>query len=184
MPKTIPADAMERLIASREQFLSYIQRRVESRVVAEDILQAAFVRGVERGGEIRDAESVVSWFYRVLGNAVIDHYRHKSVESRGLEEWAKELEVQVEPSPDSKQAICGCVNKLLSELKPEYQSALKSVEMEEESLKEYAEQAGITAENAAVRVHRARHALLKQVRKTCGACAEHNCLDCDCGHGK
>ncbi|MCU1285051.1 MAG: DNA-directed polymerase specialized sigma subunit, sigma24-like protein [Acidobacteriales bacterium] len=173
---------MERLIASREQFLAYIQRRVGSRVVAEDILQSAFVRGVQRGGEIRDSESVVAWFYRVLGNAVIDHHRHNAVESRGLEEWAKELEVQVEPSPDSKHEICGCVNKLLSELKPEYQSALKSVEMDEASLKEYAESSGITAENAAVRVHRARQALLKQVRNTCGACAEHMCVDCNCRH--
>ena len=39
---------------------------------------------------------------------------------------------------------------------------------------------GITSGNAAVRVHRAREALRKQVRTACGSCAEHGCLDCHC----
>ncbi|MGZ7100373.1 MAG: RNA polymerase sigma factor, partial [Candidatus Angelobacter sp.] len=38
----------------------------------------------------------------------------------------------------------------------------------------------ITAENAAVRVHRARKALRRQVELPCGTCAEHGCLDCHC----
>jgi RNA polymerase sigma-70 factor (ECF subfamily) len=173
-------DALDRLFANREQFLSYIERRVESRAVAEDILQAAFVRGIERGGEIRDSESVVAWFYRVLRNAVIDFYRHKDVEGKALEQWSKELEAQVEPHPADRLEICECVSKLLAEMKPEYRTALKNVEMEGHSLKQFATEAGITPENAAVKVHRARQALLKQVRKTCGACAEHQCVDCNC----
>jgi len=180
MPETISQDALDRLFTNREQFLSYIERRVDSRAAAEDILQAAFVRGIERGGKIRDSESVVAWFYRVLSNAVIDFYRHKDVEGKALEEWSKGLEGQVEPHAADRLAICECINKLLSDLKPEYRTALKSVEMEEQTLKQFAAEAGITPENAAVKVHRARQALLKQVRKTCGACAEHKCVDCNC----
>jgi RNA polymerase sigma-70 factor (ECF subfamily) len=180
MGGTISIDALDRLIKGREQFLAYIQRRVESRAVAEDILQAAFVRGVERGGELRDSESVVSWFYRILRNAVIDYYRHKGVESRALEAWSEELAVQAQPTNANRTSICACITELFSDLKPEYQAALKYVELEEQTLKEFAKEAGITAGNAAVRVHRAREALVKQVRKTCGACAEHKCLDCNC----
>jgi RNA polymerase sigma-70 factor (ECF subfamily) len=180
MPETISQDALDRLFANREQFLSYIQRRVESRAIAEDILQAAFVRGIERGGDIRDSESVVAWFYRVLRNAVIDFYRHKAVETKALEEWSKELEGQVEPHAADRRAICECVNKLLANMKPEYRTVLKSVEIDDQSLKHFATEAGITPENAAVKVHRARQALLKQIRKTCGACAEHKCVDCNC----
>jgi len=42
---------------------------------------------------------------------------------------------------------------------------------------------GISENNAAVRVHRARQALRKQVQLTCGACATHGCVDCRCQSG-
>src|SRR4249920_3664113 len=82
--------AIQRLVDSHRQFLSFLQRRVESREVAEDILQSAFVRGLERGAEVRDEESAVAWFYRVLRNATIDHYRHRGSTDRALEGWARE----------------------------------------------------------------------------------------------
>ena len=42
-------------------------------------------------------------------------------------------------------------------------------------------EAGLTANNAGVRVFRAREALRRQVARACGTCAEHGCLDCTCG---
>ena len=56
--------AIQRLVESHRQFLSFLEKRVKSRAVAEDILQSAFVRGLERGAELRDEESAVAWFYR------------------------------------------------------------------------------------------------------------------------
>ena len=47
-------------------------------------------------------------------------------------------------------------------LKPEYRDALRVVDLEDGKLSDLAEQSGITAENAAVRVHRARKALRRR----------------------
>jgi RNA polymerase sigma-70 factor (ECF subfamily) len=69
-------------------------------------------------------------------------------------------------------------------LKPEYAEALRIIDLEEGSLNDLAASASITAGNAAVRVHRAREALRKQVRTACGSCAEHGCLDCHCKPGE
>jgi RNA polymerase sigma-70 factor (ECF subfamily) len=88
---SLSAEAVQRLVDSHRQFLSFLEKRVESRAVAEDILQSAFVRGLERGSEVRDEESVVAWFYRVLRNAVIDHYRHRESTERAYEGWGKEF---------------------------------------------------------------------------------------------
>lgn len=44
-------------------------------------------------------------------------------------------------------------------------------------VKAFAEQKGLSASNAAVRVFRAREALKKRVTESCGACAEHGCVD-------
>lgn len=172
--------AIQRLVDSHRQFLAFLQARVESRAVAEDILQSAFVRGLERGGEVRDEESAVAWFYRVLRNAVIDHYRHRASTERALEGWGREFVAHEALEADLKQEICQCVSSLLETLKPDYRDALRIIDLNEGSLNDLARQAGITPGNAAVRVHRAREALRKQVRTVCGSCAEHGCLDCHC----
>jgi hypothetical protein len=48
---------------------------------------------------------------------------------------------------------------------------------------EYASETGMTANNAAVRAHRARQALRRRLAESCGVCAEHGCVDCSCGAG-
>lgn len=178
--KSLSSEVIERLLSSRQQFLRFLQRRVDSKADAEDILQAAFVRGIERGGSLLDNETVIAWFYRLLRNAVIDHYRHKVSARKIMEEWSEHLETIADPSDSLKDGICHCMAALMPELKSEYKQALEIVDLGEGSLSELAEQAAITPTNAAVRVHRARQALKKQVELACGACAEHGCLECGC----
>jgi RNA polymerase sigma-70 factor, ECF subfamily len=177
---SLSPEAIQRLVDHHRQFLAFLQTRVESRAAAEDILQSAFVKGLERGGEVRDEESVIAWFYRILRNAVIDHYRHRASTDRALDGFGKEFVTQESPAAELKQEICACILGLLETLKPEYRDALRTIDVDEGSLNDLAEQAGITSGNAAVRVHRAREALRKQVRVVCGSCAEHGCLDCHC----
>ncbi|MEP6961399.1 MAG: sigma-70 family RNA polymerase sigma factor [Acidobacteriota bacterium] len=175
--------AVQKLVDSHRQFLAFLQARVESRVVAEDILQSAFVKGLERGADVRDEESVVAWFYRILRNAVIDHYRHRGASERAMEKWGQEFVAHEMPDVGVREEVCACVMGLLEGLKPEYRDALRVMDVDEGSLNDLAAKAGITAGNAAVRVHRAREALRKQVTAVCGSCAEHGCLDCHCKPG-
>ncbi|HAN92561.1 MAG: sigma-70 family RNA polymerase sigma factor [Nitrospira sp.] len=172
-------EAIAQLVKGHREFLAFLERRVESRAVAEDILQAAFTRGLERGGDVQD-EKVVAWFYRVLRNAVIDHYRQRSTTARAMEAWGREFPDVQEPEAELRQEICRCVSGLLETLKPEYREALRIVDLEEGKLKDLAQQSGITAENAAVRVHRARAALRRRIEQACGTCSVHGCLDCSC----
>lgn len=173
-------EAVAQLVGAHREFLAFLERRVESRAVAEDILQTAFVRGLEHGAGVQD-EKVVAWFYRVLRNAVIDYYRHRSTSAKVLEAWGRAFTETQEPDSSLRQEICQCVTGLLTTLKPEYQDALRVVDLEDGTLNHLAQQAGITAENAAVRVHRARKALRRQLEQACGTCAEHGCFDCQCG---
>ncbi|MBZ5641912.1 MAG: sigma-70 family RNA polymerase sigma factor [Acidobacteriia bacterium] len=177
--KSLSPQAIAQLVSGHRNFLAFLERRVESRAAAEDILQSAFARGLERGAGVQD-EKVVAWFYRVLRNAVIDHYRHRSTSARAMEVWGRDFTESQEPEAELRQEICECVSGLLATLKPEYQDALRIVDLEERNLSDLAQQSGITAENAAVRVHRARKALRRQVEQACGTCAEHGCLDCGC----
>lgn len=176
---SLSAEAIARLVEGHREFLKFLERRVESKSVAEDILQTAFVRGLESDAAV-DGEKTVAWFYRVLRNAIVDHYRHRSSSTRAMEAWGREFTETLQPSAELRQELCQCVSSLFESLKPEYKNALRIVDLDEGSLADLARQSGITPENAAVRVHRARKALRQHVRKACGTCADHGCFDCQC----
>ena len=173
-------ELLEALLAARGQFVAFVEKRVGSRAEAEDIVQSAFVKGIERGGGIRDSESAIAWFYRVLRNSIIDHYRRNAAAARAGEGWAREVELTIEPQQADLAEICLCVSRLLETLKPEYRSALEAVELSGRSLRQLAEKDQISENNAAVRLHRARAALRQRVAQSCGACATHGCLACTC----
>lgn len=181
LPET-PA-AVARLVANHREFLGFLQARVGGRALAEDILQDAFVRGIGKLASLRDDESAVAWFYRILRNAVVDHHRRHAVSDRRLTAFAAELATTT-PDPELRGAVCQCVARLADNLKPEYAEALRRIEVDGVAVKDYASEAGITSNNAAVRVFRAREALKKQVVRSCGTCAEHGCLECSCGAGQ
>lgn len=173
----LTADVIAVLVANHRDFLAFVQRRVGSRELAEEILQDSFVRNVNKLDTIRD--SAIGWFYRVLRNAIIDHHRRTSAHNRKVEGLA--MEPGSDPDDDElHKVVCKCVAELAGTLKPEYADALTRVEVEGLSVKEYAERIGISSNNAGVRIFRAREALRKQVTRACGTCADHGCLDCTC----
>jgi RNA polymerase sigma-70 factor (ECF subfamily) len=171
--------AIDTLVAAHRDFLAFLERRVESRAVAEDILQSAFARGLEHGAEV-PGEKVVAWFYRILRNAVVDHYRRRATSAKALEAWQREFPDVQQPDAGLHEAICQCISELLTTLKPEYRDALRIVDLDDGKLADLAQTAGITEQNAAVRIHRARAALRRDVQRACGTCAEHGCIDCCC----
>jgi len=173
-------EALAVLAANRRAFLSFLERRVGGREAAEDVLQDAFARSLDKV-PFREGESIVAWFYRVLRNAVIDHYRRAGTSGRALDRLARELDEPIEPALDERDAVCRCVTRLSETLKSEYALALRRIDVDGVSVQEYAAEAGITANNAGVRVFRAREALRKRVVRWCGACAERGCIDCTCG---
>lgn len=175
------AEVVAALVRHHREFLGFVERRVGNRAEAEDILQEAFVRGLDKADSVRDDELAVAWFYRLLRNAVIDRSRRHNTKTSALAKFASELESQERPDAELAETVCRCISLLADTLKPEYRDALQRIEVEGVSVKDYALEAGISSSNAAVRVFRAREALRKQVASSCGTCAEHGCFDCQCG---
>ncbi len=167
------------LLDNHRRFLAFLEKRVGDRAVAEDILQDAFVRNLAKAGELPPDE-IIPWFYATLRNAVVDRYRREQVKNKRLEAFAHELERTRDEGSDTDREICACVSRLTSTLKPEYADVLARVDVGGASLKEYAQEKGLTASNAGVRAHRARQALRRQLMQSCGLCAEHGCVDCTC----
>jgi len=181
---TSSSEHLRALLDHHAAFLGFVQRRVQDRALAEDILQSAYVRALQRVDTVRDRSAVVPWFYSVLRNAIIDHARTRQSESGTLERWAAELEEKQEGAPfsheDTHGIVCGCIEKLIPTLKPSYAEILREVDLGGRSLVEFASQHSLTPGNAGVRAHRARAALKQELLRVCGICSEHACLDCTC----
>lgn len=175
-------EKLAEITANYRKFQAFLERRTGDPALAQEILQDAFLRSLDKVSELRNDESVVAWFYRVLRNAIIDHARRRASEQRRLSALADELALEEGQGAASEagRAVCECVKELAAGLKPEYAEAVRRVDVEGESLGEFASQLGITPNNAAVRTFRAREALRKRVQECCGACAEQGCGDCSC----
>jgi RNA polymerase sigma-70 factor (ECF subfamily) len=180
MGASLPRDKL--LAEHHRRFLEFLRPRVESPAVAEDILQDAYAKSLGRLDDVRDEESVVAWFYQVLRNAVVDHYRRAGTERAARDRLASETEASFEP--ELRQNVCTCVGAVLPDLKPEYADIVKAVDLDERSISDVALENRLTANNATVRLHRARAALRRRLIEVCGTCSEHGCLDCTCRRGK
>jgi hypothetical protein len=60
------AGKLAELVANRTQLLGFVERRVRNHDLAEEILQEAFARGLQRVGQVRSGDRTVAWFYRLL----------------------------------------------------------------------------------------------------------------------
>jgi DNA-directed RNA polymerase specialized sigma24 family protein len=96
------------------------------------------------------------------------------------EAFAHELETHALPETEMEAEICACVSRLAGTLRPEYPEALQAIDVNGTAVKTFAEQRGLSASNAGVRVFRARQALKRRVTESCGLYAEHGCRNCTC----
>ena len=172
------AETLRVLLQNHRTFLSFLNRRVGSVELAEEILQSALIKAVQQMDKL-DHETVVAWFYRVLRNEIIDHHRRRGAEERALGVRQEQVATSADDA-ELERTICECFRSLLPTLKPEYRSILEQVDLGNQAVVEAAESLGITANNASVRLHRARLALRKRLEQTCRTCAQHGCYDCTC----
>src|SRR3954470_6682857 len=94
-PATSPG-LTQLLLNNHSRFLAFLERRVGSRDEAQDILQEAFVRSLERAPPMEDTTSAITWFYRVLRNALTDYYRRQDSRGRAIDRLAAETDSTTE----------------------------------------------------------------------------------------
>lgn len=167
------------LVPHIKAFRGFVRRRVADPQVADDIVQDSLLRAVRAAPELRDADALLPWFYRILRNAVTDHYRRRDVAGRALQSVADDPQ----PGPDDETEACACLADLVGKLKPEYAELIREMDIGGVDLSTMAERLNISRDNLKVRHHRARRALRTLLERTCRTCAAHGCLDCTCAAG-
>lgn len=179
-PVTEPSrQAIEtQLLAELENFTSFVRRRVGDPHLAADVVQESLLKAMKTAHALRDDERAVAWFYRVLRHSIIDLHRRNAAKRTALERFEREMNLP--PDPEEERVACGCVERLISALHPDYAELIRRLDVRGESAEHVGQSLGLSANNLRVRHHRARRQLRERVEQTCRLCAKHGCLDCDC----
>ncbi|HVU18351.1 MAG TPA: sigma-70 family RNA polymerase sigma factor [Candidatus Didemnitutus sp.] len=168
----------------RNAFRAFLVARVGSEAEAEDILQNGLLKAMQRAGELQDDAKLTAWFYRLLRNALVDHYRTRAAGRRrddALGTLIASLGEDVTAAPPGwEPQLCLCLGSVVDTLKPQHAELLRRVDLNGEPVPEAAKALKMTVNNASVTLHRARKELRARLETFCGACADGACLDCNC----
>jgi len=150
-----------------EQHYERLRRFVRSRVAnpeeADDIVQEVCLRAVSKLDTVRDNGRVESWLYQIARNAIIDHYRRTRPAAPLADDLPGDDDVARLGTPD----LTGCMTRLLDDLHPTDQEALRLTAYDGLKQRELAERLGISLSGAKSRVQRARIRLRELIEICC-----------------
>ena len=174
--KSAVDDLALRLDADRPRHLRYLRGRLPSLEDAEDALQDATIKFIQNAKTLDSVERPEAWVAVSLRRVVVDRYRRAATQRRMTDALAAEpLEVAGGDEDTELLAPAECLKLSLRTLKPEYRAILQQVYLEEAPLKDVAASLRLTANNAAVRLHRGRGALRAVMFQKCRTCPLADC---------
>lgn len=181
-------EAIDAIVSERARFRRFLTARTGSAAEAEDLLQQSLLKALQHDAQLRRGEKAVPWFYRILRNAISDHYRQKSSEQRRTDRLWTEMQAAGEafaaPPKDWKRAVCACFSGLLPGLNPRYAKLIQRIDLNGESKKAVSRELKINVGTLEVALHRARKSLRQRLELFCGACSREKCLECFCAGEK
>jgi RNA polymerase sigma-70 factor (ECF subfamily) len=142
----------------------FIRKRVMDEQNADDILQDVFLKIHTRIDTLKDEQKLQSWMYQIARNAVLDHYRERSMTYELPDTPADEEAIY---DDDVIQTLIPCIQAMIEDLPPVYRESLILTEYEGMTQKELGEKLGISFSGAKSRVQRAREKLKKMLLDCC-----------------
>lgn len=138
-------------------------RRVSNPEQAEDLLQETLLRIHARQDQLRDAERLYGWVYRIARSVLIDHTR-RARPSAALPEG---LSVPAHGDDDPAAEVASWLPLMILALPEAYREPLWLVELEGLSQAEVAVRLGLSASGARSRVQRGRERLKEMLLACC-----------------
>jgi RNA polymerase sigma-70 factor, ECF subfamily len=146
----------------RSELLAFIQQRVGSRELAQDILHDVFVKILGREDRLREPAKITAWLYQVTRNAIIDRFRSNKFH----EELPQEIPANDEEST-AEARLAGFLRPMIETLPAIYRDALIMSDIDGLGLKQIAKRDGLTVSAVKSRVRRGRLMLEAMVRDCC-----------------
>lgn len=148
----------------------YLQRVVQDRGIAEDLLQQTLLRIARGLPDFDGRSSVKTWAYTIATRIAMDHFRKAGTEPPLVDEAEAAGVEDDAPTPDQRLALeqmNACVREVVATLPEEYRTAILLHDFSGLSARETAAACGCSEANAKVRIHRARAKLKQALQKEC-----------------
>lgn len=147
------------------ELLLYAQSKLRNKEDAEDLMQDVFEKLSAKERSFSDEEMIKAYLFKVLKNAIIDHFRKQSKQMALMTEWVEPIETA---DKDLNQIIASCcIRPLLQELDPLYREALWLTQLQNFSQKELAEHLGVPHSTIKSRVQRGKLKLKEKLTSCC-----------------
>lgn len=179
MPTTDLATSTSEL---RARLFAYIQARVRSREVAEDLVQETLLRA-NRTLAAHEIANIEGWLFRTARNAIADHFRG----SKDQVEWREDEhgeaardDAMMKEERELREELTAYVRGVVGSLSEPYRSALLLTEYDGLTQKELAERAGISISAAKSRVQRGRAEVKRVIEQCCRIAADRYGQVTDC----
>ncbi len=138
-----------------QELLGFINSKVSTKELAEDILQEVFIKIHQNVNTIRDDQKISSWIYQITRNTIIDYYRKRKLNTT-------ELNIEsnlVDEGEASASNISNCLKPFIHRLPEKYKEVLLETTYQNVSQKDFAEKHNLSYSAAKSRVQRARREL-------------------------
>ncbi|GAA4327643.1 sigma-70 family RNA polymerase sigma factor [Flaviaesturariibacter amylovorans] len=145
-----------------------VLRYVKSREDAEEVAQDVFVKAYRSLADFKGASKFSTWLYTVATTSALTWLRKKRVDTQSLDDEAvyaraDNLDGGMRADTVEQKSRAGMVNAAIRLLAPDDAQILTLFYKGEQSLDEIASVMGITANNAKVKLHRARTRLKEKM---------------------
>ncbi len=194
MSQFVEHDAAALFTAHRERVRRALVRLV-GETEADDLTQEVFVRVTRALPEFRGEASISTWILRIARGVGLDHLRsrrhHEQQRTVSLTPADAGTEGENAPLPEPREEpraprqlvrteMSACVREYVTRLAPEHRAVIELKDLEGLSNPEIAARLGVSVANAKIRLHRARHALRRELEHGCDFYHnEDNALACD-----
>ena len=173
--KTGESELKEALVALSPEMLSWVLQRTGSPDLAEEVVQEALTKGLEKLSRLENPRHLKAWFRTIVRNTLIDELRYQQ-----RQEPLENLAAPETPELPDEEEGCACILEIMKQVRPGYAQLLQAVDIDEKPVQTVAREQGLSPNNASVRLHRARQALRRQLAQTCGTDSLQACLNCSC----
>ena len=146
-----------RCAAARPRLLRLAWSWCHDRDLAEDLVQEACARALERAGQLRDPDRLLPWMTRILANAHRDWLRARR-EQVDLDS-AESREALVDEHPHEREEAVARVHRAMAELSDEHRKVVTLVDLMGFTYAEVAEALEVPVGTVMSRLGRARDRL-------------------------
>lgn len=159
----------------REKLVAALSRLVR-REDAEELANDALIKGLSSVARFRGEAEAYTWLHRIALNLAYDllrdQKRHPEV-SMDDDNWIEgDVAGDEGHAPLEQRQMSQCVRDLLATLPPGQREVLVHADIHDQSAAEIARNAGVSAGNAKIRLHRARRAMKSLLEAHCELAVE------------